>query len=202
MLLNGFKEGIFADLHVSLPCRVERYDSALQVVDVQPLIKDSHEGFDGERVYTDYPVIPNVPVLFPGGGGMRITFPIAAGDTVLVVFGDRSHDRWQHGTPGVNEPVDDHRHHLTDAYAIPGLHSNAAPWSGAEAGVITLGSDAGAPEFVATAQRVLTELERIATAFNTHVHTGVTTGPGSSGTTATPITGLQAPASATVKVRG
>jgi hypothetical protein len=54
-----------------------------------------------------------------------------------------------------------------------------------------------ATQFVALANLVDARLSAIVTAFNAHVHTGVTTGPGSTGTTATPL-GAQATVAATV----
>ena len=166
---------------------------------MQPLIKDSYEGFEGVTTYKAFPVIPNVPVVFQGGGGMRITFPIKAGDTVLLVFGDRSHDSWQDGIESVHRPADDHRHHLTDAYAIPGLHSNRKPWQDADTGVITLGSDSGASEFVATADRVLSELNKIKNTFNTHTH--IAAGNATAVPTV-PMLAPSSPASGTVKIKG
>lgn len=200
-LLNKVRESTFAGLRVSCPGRVERYDAAKQTVDVKLLVQDFYEDAGGVRRYVSEPVISNVPVQFPGGGGMRITLPIAAGDPVLVVFADRSIDQWQ-ATGNEGTPEDTRRHHISDAFAIPGIKANPQAWTDAPTDVISIGQDAAAAEFVATAQRVLTELQKIQTTFNAHVHTGVTTGPGSSGPPATPLSGLVAPASATVKIKG
>lgn len=200
-LLNDLKASTLADIRVSIPGRIEKYDASTQLADVQPLVKDSYVDRDGSTVYENLPIITNVPVQFPGSSGLRIMFPISVGDTVLLVFADRSIDSWQ-TQGGISTPTDERRHDLSDAFAIPGFHDNTAPFSGAEDGVITVGSSTGASEFVATAQRVLTELQKIQTAFNAHTHTGVTTGAGTSGTPSTSLTGLQAPASATVKIKG
>lgn len=199
-LLNDVRTSTFADLRVSLPGKVESYDASTQTVDVTPLVRDTLEEADGTLTYLDLPVIPNVPLMFPGAGGFRITFPVSAGDNVLLVFADRSIDAWQSGG-GVTNPADGRTHDLTDCVAIPGLHPNNAPWNEADTSVVTLGSDSGASEFVATAQRVLTELQKIQTTFNAHVHP-VTAAPGTSGPPATPLSGLQAPASSTVKIKG
>lgn len=197
-VFSNFRESLMADLRVALPARVERYDSATQLVDVQPLLKESVAQEDGTTAAVRLPMITNVPVVFPGAGGMRITFPVAVGDTVLLVFADRSLDVWQtHG--GETAPDDARRHHLTDAVAIPGLHANSAPHAGADTALLTIGSDAGAEDMVATANRVLTELNKVVSAFNSHTHVE------SGGTTAPPVpqvAGVVAPASATVKVRG
>jgi hypothetical protein len=194
------------DVRVGLPGVVVAYDSATQLADVKPQISDTFEEEDGTVSNIAIPVIVNVPVIFPAGGGMRITFPVRTGDTVWLMFSDRSLDAWL-SAGGDTAPADLRRHHLSDAVAIPGLHPNNAAWSDADTSVITLGSDSGAAEFVATAERVLTELNKIRTAFNAHTHvvtgTSATGGP-VTGSAATPtsMTTLSAPASSTVKVKG
>lgn len=163
-VLNDFKASMFADMRVAVPARVERYDAATQLIDAKPLLRDTFTTEEGEREIVSLPVITNVPVVFPGAGGFRLTFPVAVGDTVLLVFADRSIDTWL-AQGGEVSPTDERHHHLSDAIAIPGLHPNSAPWSGAEAGVVTIGSDSGPAEFVATAERVLTELSSLADVF-------------------------------------
>lgn len=66
-------------------------------------------------------------------------------------------------------------------------------------GTVDLGSDAPV-EFVALATKVLTELAAIKTAFDAHVHSGVTAGGASSGAPTVPMPTPTAPAA--TKVRG
>ena len=42
----------------------------------------------------DYPILVDLPVIFPRGGGVTLTFPIKEGDECLVVFSSRSIDFW------------------------------------------------------------------------------------------------------------
>lgn len=208
-VLSAFKAQAFADLRVSMPARVEKYEDSTQLADVQPLLKESYVDEDGERAIARLPVITNVPVVFPGGGGMRITFPVRAGDTVLLVFSDRSIDSWL-AQGGEATPEDERRHHLSDAIAIPGLHPNTAAWSGTESGVVTIGEDTAASDFVALATSTKNEITALSNAFNSFVttvfntHTHVESG----GTTAVPVPlGSSPPAvgeikSNTVKIRG
>lgn len=66
--------------------------------------------------------LTKVPVIFPGGGGYSLTFPIAAGDEVLVVFASRCIDAWwQSG--GVQGQIEQRAHDLSDGIAIAGLRS-------------------------------------------------------------------------------
>lgn len=109
-----------ASVRVSLPARVERFDPVKRSVDVKPLLREPVE--DGEAI--SLPVITNVPVAYPMGGGYELTFPLAKGDPVLLVFSDRSLDRWL-AKGGEVDPVDLRGHALSDAVAIPGVESFA-----------------------------------------------------------------------------
>jgi hypothetical protein len=123
-----------------MPARVERYDEATQKIDAFPLLLDSHNDAEGNRQTTPFAVIAAVPVLWPAGGGFRLTFPLAKGDTVLLVFSDKCLDGWlERG--GLVDPVDPRLHHLTDAIAIPGLHDFAHAFTGARTDALTLGKD-------------------------------------------------------------
>ncbi len=192
----------WTDLRVALPGRVESYDSAKQLVQVQPLIKEPVEGEDGTVTQERLPVVTNVPVIFPSGGGMRLTFPIQAGDTGLLVFSDRSLDLWL-DQGGEVAPEDARRHHVADAVFFPGLHPNNDPWSGADTSVITIGSDSGTAQFVALANLVLDRLNELKSAIN-----GWTPIPSDGGAALkTALTTLfttwpASVASATVKVKG
>jgi hypothetical protein len=131
-----------ADVHTAIPARVETYDAAKQRVSVKPLIRRGYLDEDGQRAVESLPVINEVPIVFPGAGGFRVTFPVAPGDTVLLVFSEASIDRWL-PRGGDVDPADDRRFSLNDAIAIPGLRSFAAPLASAPADVMTAGKDGG-----------------------------------------------------------
>jgi hypothetical protein len=193
------------DVRVGLPGVVVAYDSASQLTDVKPQISDTFEEEDGTVSNIDIPVIVNVPVIFPAGGGMRITFPVRTGDTVWLMFSDRSLDAWL-SAGGDTAPADLRRHHLSDAVAIPGLHPNNAAWSDADTSVITLGSDSGTADWVALASKVNARLDALESAMNSHVHLTAGTGAPSpavnpAGSTPYSLDG-ESVASATVKVKG
>lgn len=105
-------------VHTAMPGIVKSFDPASQTATVQPAL---------QREYVDLgamalPPVPKVPVLFLGGGGNALTFPVAPGDECLLVFSERAIDNWfQAG--GVRD-VSDHRFHdLTDGFAIVGFRS-------------------------------------------------------------------------------
>lgn len=72
--------------------------------------------------YADIPLLPHVPVCFPHGGGVSMTFPLAQDDECWVIFGARQIDGWWQS--GAAQPPSDFRSHdLSDAVCLPG------PWS-------------------------------------------------------------------------
>lgn len=114
-------------LRVSIPGSVTSYDPTTQKADVQPLVKRRRvDGASGELVTERMPVVPAVPVVFPGAGPYAITWPIAVGDVVLLVFADRSLDLWL-ARGGEVDPEDTRVHSHTDAVAIPGVRPFADP---------------------------------------------------------------------------
>jgi hypothetical protein len=139
------------DLRVGLPARVERYDAALQRADVQPLLKTAFIDEEGKRQVERVPVIPAVPVIFPQGGGYRLTFPLAEGDTVWLTFSSASLDLWlQQG--GEVDPGDDRRGHLADAVAYAGIRDFAHPLQDAPADVAAFGRDGGPSIYVSPSE--------------------------------------------------
>ena len=113
---------------------------------VQPAIRSVETDNDGNRVTKNYPLLVDVPVVFPRGGGCTLTFPVKAGDECLVIFADRCIDFWwQNG--GVQEPVDDRVHDLSDAFCIVGPQSQAQKISGISTGSAQLRSDDGSTFF-------------------------------------------------------
>jgi len=114
------------DLHTCLPGIVQKYDKAKNTVDVLPALKRKYES--GELV--NLPMVLNIPVAFPRGGKFSITHPIKAGDSVILVFAERSLDVWKN-QGGVVDPQDNRKFNLTDAFAIPGGYPSTKPIAGA-----------------------------------------------------------------------
>ena len=126
----------------ALPGRVQSFDPSKQAADVEPLVHDTWDAEDGSLQTGPLPVIPSVPVCFPGSGGWRVTFPIAKGDTGLLVFCSRSIDRWL-SEGGSVDPQDDRTHDLSDAVFIPGLNDLAHPIDPFKSDRMTLGKVGG-----------------------------------------------------------
>lgn len=115
-----FRE-FMTDMNTCFPAVVTAFDGKNRV-SVQPAILMRQKGGSD----TPLPVIDDVPVVFPGGGGFRITHPINEGDEVLVICAQRAIDRWK--TQGGLQPAGNRRRFAaSDAIAIPGLESFASP---------------------------------------------------------------------------
>lgn len=127
-LATNIKQGVEAkikDLHTSMPGIVESFDAEKQLASVQPAIRRIFVTREGDRellVPSDLPILINVPVIFPRGGGFSLTFPVAKGDECLLTFCERSIDNW-HETGKVKKPGARRFHSLSDATAFVGLSS-------------------------------------------------------------------------------
>lgn len=133
---------IQSQLRVALPGIIQSFDPDAVTAVVQPAIRYIEQDNDGRKATRDYPLLVDVPVVFPRGGGCTLTFPVKPGDECLVIFADRCIDFWwQSG--GVQEPVDSRMHDLSDAFAIVGPQSQAKKISGISASAVELRSDDG-----------------------------------------------------------
>jgi hypothetical protein len=116
-------------VNVSLPGRVVSYDSSTGRASVQPLVKRGYRDDAGQRQVERLPIVPSVPVVFPGVAGGWIKFPVSAGDQGLLVVASAALDRWKASGEEV-DPGDDRRHALADCVFIPGVmhdHGDASP---------------------------------------------------------------------------
>lgn len=115
------------DLHTAQPGIIQSFDPVTQTASIQPAVKrifktDAGDGEAELLTPTALPVLINVPVNFPRGGGYSLTLPVKPGDECLLIFAERSFDRW-HRSGKVEEPAARRFHHLSDATAFVGLSS-------------------------------------------------------------------------------
>lgn len=129
-------------LHVGLPARVESFDASKGTVDVRPVLMRRFIHADATETVDSIPVIEEVPIGYPGGGGWSLTFPLAVGDVVYLAFSERSLDQWKLAPLGDTiDPGDARRHHLSDAIAIARLHTPESPPAALSAANLRLGRD-------------------------------------------------------------
>jgi hypothetical protein len=105
-----------------MPGVIEEYDFKAQKASVKI---DMHELLD-DSSSIDYPVITDVPIIFPRSGRASFTMPVLRGDSCLVFFLDRDISNWLIGTDS-KKPNSRRRHSLNDAVAIMGLNPFSKP---------------------------------------------------------------------------
>lgn len=179
------------------------------------LVKQQHA--DGTTSSMPIPDLLDCPVVFPGGGGFSLTFPLKDNDECLVVFASRCIDAWWQSGADLNEQFEFRMHDLSDGFCIPGVRSVPNVMPAISTQNVQLRSDDGAA-FVEiapnnnirlkTPTKVTLETPMVectqalkvngpitylsgltgtggmvvdGITFGTHVHSGVSTGPSTTG---------------------
>src|SRR5690606_32325968 len=158
-------------------------------VDIEPMViapipvgSDEDDGDEDAPL----PVLMNVPVMFPRAGGVEITMPVQAGDTMLILFTDWDLGRWR-ASGEKRRPITTAKHGISGAVAVPGLYPSSAAGAGfsvaltASAMEVDGNSDAAAKASTVDQNfnAVKVALDALATAIPT-THTYVPTGVASS----------------------
>ncbi|WP_047236639.1 Gp138 family membrane-puncturing spike protein [Chromobacterium subtsugae] len=135
-------DGAQAGLWTALPGIIQSFDSDAITATVQPAIQGIVQQPGGNYQAVNLPLLLDVPVVFPRGGGGVLTFPLTGGDECLVVFSSRCIDAWwQSG--GVQIPMEMRMHDLSDGFALPGPYSQAQKISGISLNSVQLRSADG-----------------------------------------------------------
>lgn len=118
------------EMHTCKPARVRSYDHEAQTAEIEIGVREVLAAGDDDQADTvqDFPILRDVPVAFPRGGGWYIHFPLSVGTTGLVYFTDTDPGEWRASPAGA--PVDPGvatRHGLSGAVFVPGLHLRANP---------------------------------------------------------------------------
>ena len=108
------------DIRVAMPAVIESFDPATRLARVRIVQADVTQ--DGVRI--DQPVITDVPVFMPAGGGAGISVPIRPGDQGIIHFADQDIGGWavDGDTSG---PDTGRRHSLSDGLFVPGAGRGA-----------------------------------------------------------------------------
>lgn len=119
-----------SQMWTAIPGIIQSFDLVKMTCEVQPAIQGTKaDPKTGATSHHDMPLLVDCPVCFPSGGGAILTFPIAEGDECLVVFSSRCIDVWwQQG--GVQPPMSQRMHSLSDGFAILGARSQAKAVAG------------------------------------------------------------------------
>lgn len=176
-------------VNTSIPGVIQKYDYKKKLATVLPSINH----INSENRGFTMPILNSVPVIFPGTADSTIHFPLKKGDKVLIIFSQRSLERWITQDGSAQDPGDPRQFALQDAYCIPGLFTPKAPGkpvtgTGFEIlhkdTKIVLQDDGsielnGNGKRLVTWQELQTVLNTMVTALSTHTHpeTGTTTSP-------------------------
>jgi len=203
-VLNQVIEAKLSQVNTNLPGIVVDYDAKKNRARVRPVMPKRLA--DGEELAA--PEIVEVPVVWPasGAGKAAFTMPLAKGDEVMLAAQQRSLENW---LSGQNVSPDDPRQFdLSDCVAFPGMsatktegHSDDVVLKFGRANVtlkpdntIVFGNDNGSItihdngdieikgnriELKSTTIPVQTSARSFV--LETHIHTDVTSGPGTSG---------------------
>lgn len=127
--LNRLIDNRLSQIHTTTIGVIESFDSSKQLATIQPAIKkllvtENQEVITYETV--DYPLLVNVPVVFPGGGDWFMTFPVKKGDECLIFSLERSIGNWKKNG-GIQDPSSyKRRMSFKDAVAMVGIQSQAS----------------------------------------------------------------------------
>ncbi|WP_233977268.1 Gp138 family membrane-puncturing spike protein [Pectobacterium versatile] len=142
-LIDTVMKRVMSSLRVAMPGVIQSFNPDDVTCVVQPSLMGQDTGSDSNKESNPLQLLTDVPVVFPRGGGCTLTFPVSPGDECLIIFADRCIDFWwQSG--GIQEPVSNRMHSLSDAFVIVGPQSQAKKISGISTSAAQLRTDDGA----------------------------------------------------------
>lgn len=160
--------------YTALPGEIVSYDEDTQKASVKITVTNAIEDSAGDKFW-HIPVLQNIPVQFPGGGGYRITYPIKKGDKVIYLVSTLPLTEWMNkGSSELDvDPIA--LNNLSSGWIVPGIH--IAPPTDAPTDAVVIHADtvkvggSDASELVALKK----DLENLRMAIQTAT---ITLGPG------------------------
>ena len=117
---------LLKQVHTTLPAVVERYDAETRRARVQPAVDlmlspigSPNAGFSALEPMP-YPILLDVPVIFPSGGGYTMHFPLLPDDPVLLLFSERDIKNFKE-TLLSGPPASDAIMEIQHVVALPGF---------------------------------------------------------------------------------
>lgn len=132
------------DLHTGTVGKVRAFSAARQTCEVELQIQRVLPAADEDDDDTteDYPILPEVPIVYPSGGGFAISWPLSVGDFVWIAFAESDLGQWR-ATGEKSNPSVQTRHGLSGAVAYPGIHHRGNPNANATANSLRIEKDGG-----------------------------------------------------------
>ncbi|MCP4600177.1 MAG: hypothetical protein GY847_06520 [Proteobacteria bacterium] len=113
-------EYVMGDRFHFLPGKILSYSAGPpQIADVEILNKIPIVFEDAQETVETFPVLREIPVLFPHFGKFFISFPFKKGDYVAIQVADYSQDRYLAGQGAVTNVIGFRRNDLSDACIVP-----------------------------------------------------------------------------------
>lgn len=131
-LLQTLKREIARALNCHQVGRIVSFDADKQTATVQIMVQravyNQVQANNGALQFTpnvvDYPLLTDCPVFVHSGGGGRITLPVTAGDSCIVLFNDRDLDLWfETGAAAI--PNSSRAHSFSDGMVLVGFRNLA-----------------------------------------------------------------------------
>jgi len=113
-LLRMMMDSRLDQVYTAIPGRIVSYDRVNTVANIQPQVKEN-----GEAV----PVLQNVPVCWPRGGGGYLVFDVNTDDCGLLIFSKTDIGLWRERGE-IGDPGDLAAHSIANAVFFPGLYPN------------------------------------------------------------------------------
>lgn len=116
-LLALHKEDIMYSINCHQVGEIVSFNSSTQTAEVKIKMLRLMNG-----ELKEYPILVDCPCIILSGGKGRLTFPIQAGDSCLVLFNDKDIDNWYAGGQTM-QPRTSRVHNFADAIALVGARN-------------------------------------------------------------------------------
>lgn len=195
-------------LNTSIPAIIDDFDIGTQRVSAIPAIQAMCKNPDGTVYYINYPKITNIPLAIQKGLGISITYPIQKGKLCTLIFSQRSIDNllFESSKP-VNPFIGGPAYtsslrcmDMTDAMCFPGIITNQEAIQNYNNNAVEIRNEDASVK-ISISQNDLTmeqegasiklsggNVEIVGTSvtingkdFDTHMHSGVTSGGSNTG---------------------
>jgi hypothetical protein len=121
-LIRSIVDEKFADVHTHLPAQIVAYDSATNLVSIQPCINRIRIDDPNNLTSIRLPQIDDVPVHHLGSGKCLLTVAPQVGSYGSYHVSERSLTRWLN-EGGTNPPDQARKFDITDGFFVPGLYT-------------------------------------------------------------------------------
>lgn len=142
LTLINFLSGWQKELWTALPAIIQSFDPVAMTCTAKPTVRIPIQQGSDPVQWVEIPLLLDVPVFFPSGGGYTLTFPVTAGDEALIVFASRCIDGW-FGTGEISDLPYLRLHDLSDGFAFVGFRSSPKTIANVSTTSIQLRNNAG-----------------------------------------------------------